>query len=350
MGQTALSSGCFISHEEELVKLAKNKNSAIELSGHTKASLAKILPIVQETNLKVPSVHFACPKGDCEMNLGAKPAQFDYNSNLIEDTFLLAKQFDSQYIIMHAFYLFSDFPSNDIERAKSFEKLPIDLNLNLQQYRRSEQYQQCLQNAVINLKELCFRMKPQFGNQKILIENLNPRYGYGGIMIEDLLKIAEDLDGAVGICLDVGHYALMSKLSNIDHKKEIESIKDFIKSVHVHTNLLGEYCVMHKYGKSDGVDMQEIDIHFPVSATIRKKENQFLVEPYNSLFQDILKGEVSFDGHGIKMEKNIAMLKDWLSCLNEETNMVLEYDSRFVPLEFILSEYWDWLSGNSPLK
>lgn len=349
----SLSSGCFINHEKEFSQLSKREIPFIELSGHNSDSLKKVIPIIEEKGINISSIHAPCPKLSHEINLAVGDSRkFEEVKNVISKNLEVAHYFKAPYVVIHAFYcLTNDFAASDIERAKAFETIPINNSYTLNEYRNSEIYQNSILRTINNLKKLIPELKKEFPNIKILLENLNPRFGYGGICLEELRTITTEVDGEVGICLDLGHLALVSKLVENDIELEIKKVKDLVLSAHVHQNFMGEYFVDRKWNMEESEFLQETDIHFPLLAKyniIRNLEKE-PVSKYNSFLSSVIKGCVQYssvNGNSSKVAENI---RDWLKILNRDTLKVLEYDSRFAPLDFILWEYQMANEGLHPL-
>ncbi len=348
----SLSSGCFINHESKLAEICGKETPSIELSGHMEKSLNKVIPIIKEKEIKVSSIHFPCPKAKHEINLAADEGGWKEVLQAIQENMELAKFFKAKYIIIHAFYCIpQEFPANDMERATAFDGMDFDFLVSMSEYRNSEMYISGINRVIDTLKKILPYLRNMFPEQKIVIENLNPRYGYGGICLEDLRCIVNALDGEVGICLDMGHLALTSYLMDISLEQEIEKTKDYILTTHIHQNFQGKLFVDRKWDSIISENFQEVDIHLPLLAKYRitEKMDKKNIVKYNSFFAPLIKGRAEFSHEGENNTSMLAQIKRWIRMLDLSTPKVLEYDSRFAPIETILDEYKLAIHGEHPI-
>ena len=212
--EIALSTGCFIRQEQHL---AEADIQAVELSSHSEATVKDILALLQSKGSRILSVHCPCPSRGSGLNLGGEGEVWQQTARSIDEGMQIAHAVGAKYLVIHAFYCIpSELPSDDLKRAEFLRTFFGDMSQGIAEYVISNYYQECLNNAITNLKSILPTLKKKYPKQTIVIENLNPRIGYGGILLGDVQKIAESLDGEVGICLDVGHLALSAAALGIE--------------------------------------------------------------------------------------------------------------------------------------
>jgi len=196
---------------------------------------------------------------------------------------------------------------------------------------------------VRNLAALVPRWRRRFPRLRLILENLNPRHGYGGIVFQDVVDIAAELGGEVGICLDVGHLTLAEAALGVDMSESVAAARDLIWSVHLHQNFAGRYCI-DRHG-SDALPrplLQDVDCHLPFEATMWRGATPggWVVGRENAAFLGVLEGPVQYvPSPGALPVRGAVDLERWLSKVGAETQLVLELDARYVPLDDVLASY-----------
>jgi Xylose isomerase-like TIM barrel. len=350
--EIALSSGCFINQEQHL---ATADIHAVELSSHSEAAVKEILTTLSAKGVRILSVHCPCPSRGSGLNLGGEGESWQKTSRSIEEGMNLASAVGAKYLVIHAFYCIpNELPSDDFKRAEFLRTFFGDISQGMAEYVKSDYYRECRHNAIVNLKTILPALKKKYPKQKIVLENLNPRIGYGGILLSDVKEIAESLDGDVGICLDVGHLSLSAAALEVEFEQVIIDAKDMILTTHLHQNFSGRYCVDRNWYSDvpTQVGLQEVDIHLPLTGQYRVlgKVSEENVNGDNSAFKSILQGVVQYEGSNNSALHPDVPVERWLSLLNRSTHRVFEFDSRYAPIKHILDEI-NWAqNGKHPLN
>jgi sugar phosphate isomerase/epimerase len=346
MTEPALSTGCFVHHEG---RLGGADLQAVELASHSQPSLSQILKVLAKRT-HIVGVHCPCPNRGVAVDLAAPRERRARLAQALHDTMRLAAAVHAEYIVVHAFYCFvEELPADDVERMAVLRRSAGALDGGIAEYRGSERYREAQQRARDNLKALLPELTRAYPRQRILLENLNPRMGYGGIWLDEVAEIARDLGDSVGICLDVGHLALSAAALELDMADTVRRTRDLIRTLHLHQNFAGRYFVdRHWNDPGPRPDLQEVDLHLPLLACGRVIEaaSAVTVSPDNSAFVGLLEGAVryapsdgrtSIDGEGVIA--GCVPVKCLLDCVAGFSRPVLELDSRYAPLADILGEY-----------
>lgn len=348
----ALSSGCFTNFEE---KLGSSGVRAIELSSHKLKRLGSILKQVRDCDIQVPSVHCPCPSRGVGVNLGARQEFWPKSKETVIEAMRTAEVVGADYVVIHAFYCIDEeLPSDDLERMDALRRLFPDSN-SIEIYVKSTNYLEARKRAVHNLKSLIPHLRRDFPHQKIVLENLNPRTGYGGIRLSDVTAIVKEFGGDIGICLDIGHLTLSQEALGRSLEHEIEPAKDLIWTCHLHQNFGGAYALDRFWYENDSREpaLQELDTHQPLTAKYvfdRSADSLDLLQD-NSAFFRKFQGYVTYDNGQDKEEvPGCVPVERMLSHVPVSANRVLEFDSRFAPLEHILNEYALVDKGEHPIK
>ena len=333
----ALSTGCLIGNQAYLPQI-----NAAELSAHTEEQLYDVIAGLGLPHGSIVSVHAPCPKRPFAPNLSATGKALMDALSSIRDSAKVAEVVGAPYVILHAFYCGSDsLPQDDRARAQVMRISDHIGPQTLAQYLSSSDYLGARSRALANLKCLLPSFKREFPRQMLLLENLNPKIGYGGIRLQDVLWIVEQLDGDVGICLDIGHLHLTASVIEDDWAAAITSCYPHIHSCHVHQNFGGKYYIDRNWSDLAPIPgMQELDTHSPLTGTYRllgaygddlASENT----PFASLISDV----VQFSIDGVAPVIGTVPVRQWLSLVPDSALRILELDSRYAPLSFILAEF-----------
>jgi hypothetical protein len=213
----------------------------------------------------------------------------------------------------------------------------------MRDYVRSESYLAAKRRTIDNLRSLLPEWRRRFPRQTLILENLNPRHGYGGIVFQDVVDIAVALDGDVAICLDVGHLALAEAALGSDMTESIVAARPLIRSAHVHQNFAGRFCIdRHWSDAAARPPLQDVDCHLPLDCTMwRNAADDFVVAgAENAAFDRILEGAVQYTrAEGAVAVHGAVDVERLLGLLAPETNLVLELDARYVPFDDVLANY-----------
>jgi sugar phosphate isomerase/epimerase len=350
MNRVALSSGCFMGSEKKLMKAGVE---FVELSSHPHKKLAEVLGVISHSAARISSVHAPCPNRGLGIDLGADKENWRPNADAVRETMEVAARVGAEYVVIHAFYNHREpFPVNDIERMSALRRnLEQRGNISIASYLESYEYEQARFRSVENLKSILPELKRRFPAQRIVIENLNPRIGYGGIRISDLVQIVSDLGGEVGICLDYGHFALAcSALEEPGWVDIMRSAKDFIWTTHLHQNFGGAFYVDRFWDEERARDdLQDVDTHLPFTAKYSVIEGVLVsCALENRPFERIMKGPIQYakNEHESCVE---GIVQNYIESLPSSCDRVLELDSRYAPLEQILEEYRLLAQGDHPM-
>lgn len=349
----ALSSGCFIGHEN---CIADAEVRRVELSGHRVDGFKYVLDQFRTSGTKVVGVHSPCPVRKAGVNLGASGALWQSAKQELFETGDIACGCHADYVLVHAFYCIpGDLPADDLARMKSLRRLFRDGG-SIAAYVASETYQSAKSQAIRNIRSLLPAWRRRFPRQKIVLENLNPRIGYGGIAFQDVADIAKRFDGDVGICLDMGHLTLAQAALGVDVRQGISEMRDLIWSAHAHDNFAGRFYVDRKWdANAADPSLQEVDIHLPFMTRYRRATSalEVHVKPDNCAFEGVLEGGVHYMRPGFATSepsiKGSVPVDELLRLLSPDINVVLEFDSRYAPLSELLEEYHLANRGEHPL-
>jgi sugar phosphate isomerase/epimerase len=351
-----LSSGCFTGYED---RLAASAVRFVELSGHRDAPLSLVLAALEERGIQVLSVHCPCPGTSDGLNLAATGEGWLATAAALRASFEIARRYDARYVVIHAFYcLPQGLPADDGQRIDALQRLFPD-GTDFPGYLSSEAYQQALERAAANLASLLPGLQREFPRQRLVLENLNPRVGYCGIRIADLLQVAGAFGGDIGLCLDLGHLALAARALGDPMRDEIRAARDLIWTTHIHQNFAGRFCVDRAWDNPrPRPGLQEVDTHLPLLTRYRRDcrdgdGGRPEVAADNSAFAGILEAAVQYapgcpDGDGAAVAGAVPV-EELLALLLPSANRVLEFDSRYAPLAEIVDEYALARRGEHPV-
>jgi sugar phosphate isomerase/epimerase len=337
---TALSTGCFIGHEG---RIAASMLDAVELSSHRPEQLPSVLEALREARTRILSIHTPCPNAGRGLDPGATAAEWGATREGLLAAGAIAREVGARYVLAHAFYCGTEgLPSGDAERMAFLRRADIS-QMPFADYVRSESYLAAKRRTAENLKSLLPTWRERFPEQAIILENLNPRHGYGGVVFEDVVDIARELDGEVKICLDIGHLTLAEKALGIDMTPSVEGAGELIVSVHVHQNFGGRYCVdrHHDAGEPRG-ELQDVDTHLPLDVPMWRSEDAkpLVVGAENAAFYGVLEGAAQYRrADGAPRLEGAVEVERLLALVPSSANLVLELDARYVPLDDVLASY-----------
>jgi len=346
--EIALSSGCFLGHEEEI---SASKVKYVELSGSPAETVDGIIASIESSGGHILGIHCPCPNRGVGLNLGGEGQSWTVAERAILEAAEIGRRCRAEYLLVHAFYCITDdLPSGDIERMRALRALSSNAG-SITEYVHSEQYAISKARAIANLKLLLPRIKREYPTLKLLIENLNPRIGYGGIVFQDVLDIAEAVDGQAGICLDIGHLTLASAALGLDMQAEIQRAGALIASVHVHDNFGGRFYVDRRWNAlCRNPDLQDVDTHLPfLTRYCRSSEEKLCVLADNSAFTEIIQGGAHYtlDVDAVLLQGAVPV-EQLLSLVPASAHRILEFDSRYAPLRDVLTEYHLARRGDHP--
>jgi sugar phosphate isomerase/epimerase len=341
----ALSTGCFTGHESEL---ARSRLDAVELASHDAGELDRITALLLEHGTAVRGVHSPCPSRGFVPDLAATGERAAQTMGAIRESVDLAAGIGAEYVVVHAFYCHDgDLPANDVDRARALRSLPQRASIG--EFVESGPYAAARERARRNLEGVLDRLPAD--RPEIVLENLNPRIGYGGILLDDVVEVATGLDG-VGICLDVGHLVLAAAALGDDLEGQLDRARDLIRVVHVHQNFGGRYFVDRWWTESrPRPGLQEVDAHLPLLTGYERDENarETLATADNRAFEGLaMRPAVYADRPDAELIGG-AVTQRLLSLVDSSVPRVLELDSRYAPLAEILAEYEAARAGNHPL-
>jgi sugar phosphate isomerase/epimerase len=346
--EVALSTGCLAGHEERLHLL---DGRAVELSSHRPKLLDRVLAAVRRSAARVMGVHAPCPTPGHALNLAAEGRRWARTAQELMRTMELARQVGAGYVVVHAFYALAEaLPSDDVRRAISLRSLVGDLD-SIEQYLDSDAYDTARQRAARNLKALAPELRRSFPRQQVVLENLNPRLGYGGILVDDVLEVARELDGDVGICLDLGHLTLAGAALGLDLGQQVARARDLVRVTHVHQNFGGRHLIDRWWNDSrPRPGLQEVDAHLPLLTRYTPASRRIAVTAENSAFEGILLGSATYSHRADDPPARGAVpVERLLSLVDRQVPRVLEYDSRYAPLQEIVHEHDLARAGRHPV-
>ena len=337
-----LSSGCFTNYEERFLSYTKKQIPAIELTGHNRDGFEKIISHCKKEGMDIKSVHTPIPQGKTTLNIGCHLDRYKEVEHAVLQYVSTASDIGVNYVLFHAFYTFeNDLPSGDIERIRQLDTLTVTSD-SINAYVESKTYKNGIKNVIRNLKGMMPKIRAVNNKAVIILENLTPRIGYGGLFIKDLKHIADQFDGDVGICLDMGHLHLTGSVFGMDLTSEIVQAREHILSSHIHQNFSGCYAVDRKWNEEHAQPgLQDVDIHMPLTG---KYQIIGAIEPSdvyanNAPFKEKLKGVVQFAPENNLATTGSVPWGKWTEILDKNTIRILELDSRYAPLDYILQEY-----------
>ncbi|MGZ5443435.1 MAG: sugar phosphate isomerase/epimerase family protein [Thermoanaerobaculia bacterium] len=342
---TALSSGCFIGHEDRIESAALD---AIELSTHSADRLPDVLRAFRRARTRILSIHTPCPNLGRGLDPGAAPESWPWTKRGLLEAGEIALAAGASYVLTHAFFCeTAELPVADLDRMIALRRRREPLP-SMREYVRSEAYVAARDRTVGNLKSLLPEWRRRFPAQKLILENLNPRHGYGGIVFQDVVDVALDLDGEVGICLDVGHLALAEAALGADMTESVAAARDLIWSVHVHQNFGGRFCIdRHWQDTAARPPLQDVDTHLPVDVRMWHVPSPIEVGRENAAFDGLLEGAVQYARtEGARAVVGSVDVDGLLRLVSPEAKLVLELDARYVPLDDVLGNYARFASAH----
>ncbi len=336
----ALSTGCFIHHE---ARLANCGVDSFELSSHRPQDVSYFVATISDIGGRVVSIHSPCPNRGRVINLAGEGTTWTSGLVALKETLELARYCGAKYVVVHAFYyLPGELPCDDVERMRVLRLLDNNSFRTIAGYVASDLYEGAKQRAITNLKSILPTLRREFPAQRIVLENLNPRLGYGGIRIKDVLDIVAVFEGDLGICIDFGHLQLARAVLGEHAEDGIDAARDFVCATHLHQNFGGEYFVDRFWNETKPrFGLQEFDVHSPFAVRFRRNGDRDLtLFLENKPFGHLVKGSVQYSPiGGVDSVPGRVNLGKVLKTVPESTSHVLELDSRYVPLDAILSDY-----------
>lgn len=335
---SALSSGCFIGHE---ARIEPAQLDAVELSTHAPDRLPAVLGALRRAGTRILSIHTPCPNHGHGLDPGAPRDQWPRTRAGLFEAGTIADAADASYVLAHAFFCESGtLPANDLERMQALRQ-QSHAPLPMAAYVRSEPYLAAKQRVVENFRALLPEWRRRFPRQKLILENLNPRHGYGGILFQDVVDICEALDGEVGICLDVGHLTLAEAALGVDMSASVAAARDLIWSTHVHQNFAGRFCIdRHWNDDAPRATLQDVDCHLPLNVRMWRSPSTIVAGRENAAFDGMLEGAVQYrGGEGMIPIEGSVDVERLLALVSPDAHRVLELDARYVPLDDVLADY-----------
>jgi sugar phosphate isomerase/epimerase len=336
---TALSTGCFIGHEE---RIAAAKLDAVELSSHRLDQLDGVLAALEQARTRILSLHTPCPNSGQGLDPGARAGAWGFTRESLLTSGALARRVGARYVLAHAFYCSEPLPSDDAERMARL-RAAGEAPGPFADYVRSDAYLDAKRRTIRNLKELLPTWRERFPEQTIILENLNPRHGYGGVVFQDVVDIALAVDGEVKICLDIGHLTLAEHALGVDMTESVVKARELIVSVHVHQNFGGRYCV-DRYHSDDAPrgQLQDVDTHLPLDVPMWRASGAppLVVGAENAAFASMLQGAAQYARcEGAEQVEGAVDVERLLALVPPSAQLVLELDARYVPLAEVLESY-----------
>jgi hypothetical protein len=337
----ALSSGCFISHETAIETAGV---PFAELSTHRLEMLDTVIDRMQRAGTRTVGVHAPCPNHGYGIDLGASPGSWEQTKQALLETGSIACAAGASYVVAHAFYCVEDgLPADDAERMQALRSIHAG-DLPISQYVRSEPYIEAKFRTIDNLANLLPTWRERFPKLQLVLENLNPRHGYGGIVFQDVVDIAAVLHGEVGVCLDVGHLLLAETALGRQMRDSIAGAGNLIRVAHVHQNFSGRFCVDRHWNDLEARNgLQDVDTHLPLDVPMWRAQTsqEFIVGAENAAFSNILEGTVQYSRpeRGGMVVRGTVPVDALIEKIPKDAICVLEADSRYVPLEAILNSY-----------
>jgi sugar phosphate isomerase/epimerase len=337
----ALSSGCFVSHEAAIQTAGV---PFAELSTHRFEMLDTVIDGMQRAGTRIVGVHAPCPNHGYGIDPGSSPGSWERTKRALLETGSIACAAGASYVVAHAFYCIDDgLPTDDAERMRALRAIRAG-DLPISQYVHSEPYIEAKFRTIDNLASLLPMWRQRFPKLQLVLENLNPRHGYGGIVFQDVVDIAAALHGEVGVCLDVGHLLLAETALGRQMRDSIVGAGTLIRVAHVHQNFSGRFCVDRHWNDLDARNgLQDVDTHLPLDVPMwRARTSQaFVVGAENAAFSNILEGAVQFSRPetGGKVVMGTVPVDALIGTIPKDAVCVFEADSRYVPLEAVLDSY-----------
>lgn len=347
MSAIALSSGCFIGLSDQL---PQSGVTTIELASHAAPELERITACVEELGIRVESVHCPCPRTRIGIDLAGPAHDWPEIKRSILETMEIARRVGARFVIVHAFYCVeSGLATTDTERMHQLRQLAAGGAIG--EYVSSDRYGQCMRRAIDSLKRLLPVLLREYPEQRLLIENLNPRLGYGGIRIADISTMLNDLGGDVGFCLDVGHLGLAEAVLGPDASSGFTSVAPLVESVHVHQNFCGHAAVDRHWNEhTPRRGLLDVDLHAPLLSRYREggSVSDEDIGADNSAFTKLLTRRVVHSAEEGVGQRGTVPIEAILAGVPRDANLVLEYDSRYAPLSNILYEHKVAVAGRHP--
>jgi sugar phosphate isomerase/epimerase len=361
----ALSTGCFVGHEQ---RLTEADLQLVELASHRESDLPVVLRALADRSTRIVGIHAPCPNRGASLDLAARGDRRGPVVEALHEAMGLADLVGADYVVVHAFYCFDgELPSDDIERMAVLRQAASAPDVGIAEYRRSPRYREAQRRATENLRALLPELQRDHPGRTLLLENLNPRVGYGGIWLDDVTQMARELGGRVGVCLDVGHLALSAAVLGLDMAETVRSARRLIRTLHVHQNFGGRYFVDRRWDETvPRTDLQELDVHLPLLASCTPVDSSapVVVTPDNRAFAGILTGAVRYVGLGPAGQgvddpptgpaaalhdarrspagaalRGLVPIARLVRLVDASVRPVLELDSRYAPLDDILLEH-----------
>jgi sugar phosphate isomerase/epimerase len=337
----ALSSGCFVSYEASIETACV---PFAELSTHRLEMLDTVMGGMQRAGTRIVGVHAPCPNRGYGLDLGAPPSSWERTKQALLETGSIAAAAGASYVVGHAFYCVNGgLPADDAERMQALRAIHAG-GLPMSQYVHSRPYIEAKFRTVHNLASLLPTWRRRYPKLQLVLENLNPRQGYGGIVFQDIVDIAEALDGEVGACLDVGHLLLAEAALGCEMRDSIAEAGNLIRVAHVHQNFNGRFCVDRHWNEIEARNgLQDVDTHLPLDVPMWRphRPEPFRVGAENGAFSSILEGAVQFSRPetGGEAVMGTVPMDALMRLIPKDAVYVFEVDSRYVPLETVLDSY-----------
>src|SRR5271154_4715217 len=177
----ALSSGCFVSHEAAIQTAGV---PFAELSTHRFEMLDTVIDGMQRAGTRIVGVHAPCPNHGYGIDPGASPGGWERTKRALLETGSIACAAGACYVVAHAFYCVDNgLPADDAERMQALRAIRAG-DLPMSKYVDSEPYIGAKFRAIDNLASLLPTWRQRFPKLQLVLENLNPRHGYGGIVFQ----------------------------------------------------------------------------------------------------------------------------------------------------------------------
>jgi Xylose isomerase-like TIM barrel len=337
----ALSSGCFVSHE---AAIQTARVPFAELSTHRFEMLDTVIDGMQRAGTRIVGVHAPCPNYGYGIDPGASPGSWERTKQALLETGSIAWAAGASYVVAHAFYCAdTELPADDSERMQALRAISAG-GLSMSEYVCSEPYIEAKLRTIDNLASLLPTWRQRFPKLQLVLENLNPRHGYGGIVFQDVVDIAAALDGEVGVCVDVGHLLLAETAVGRPMRDSIAGAGNLIRVAHIHQNFGGRFCVDRHWNELQARSgLQDVDTHLPLDVPMWRVATleSFIVGAENAAFAGILEGAVQFSRPetGVKVVMGTVPVDALIGAIPKDAICVFEADSRYVPLEIVLDSY-----------
>ena len=344
MRKIALSTAIF--EGSNLPHLNKANTPCVEVSSHKPGALNDILAKIESEGIETVGVHGPAPNitGN-HPNTGCEEKQLDETYAIIKGSFETAAKCHAKLVTIHSFYdLKQDalLPKEDEEKFAFLRRLQSQFKT-MEDYLRSDQYRRAKDNAVKNLREIIRRLDQEFpADMALCLENLNPRVTYG------LQKPSEFIEmyAAVGsprlkMDMDLPHAHLSSGVYGFDLLEEVRKVSQHIGVLSLSQNHGGKYCIDRRFGETaPRKGLQDVDPHFPMHGGVKivREFERGELTGENLAFLDTLRAAVMFDEKG-ELPVGTVPAMEYIRLLPEEVPVVLEYDNRYAPIDFLLKSF-----------